>query len=263
MLREKVEHALAVVTCADANRRYLENQLGEVARGKVAVCYHGVDLQKFHPAAAAPPAKPARLVACGQLEAYKGFDFLLFACAALRERGVAFTCKIIGEGARRKRLEALRDSLGLGDVVELPGALTHDELIPEMARASVCVMPSIVLHGYGKRDVIPNVVVEAMAMGLPVVATSVGGIGEAIRDGFSGRVVPAGDPGALADAVAELLANPALRARYGRNALRHARRHFDRRANARRLVELLQLVEPHATVGRLPTVLPTVEEGVA
>jgi glycosyltransferase involved in cell wall biosynthesis len=263
MLAEKVSQACAVVTCADANRRYLERRLGAAARGKIAVCHHGVDLDRFRPRIHLTPARPARLIACGQLEAYKGFEFLLFACALLRHRGIPFSCRIIGEGPRRARLEWLRDRLGLREVVALPGAVTHDELVPEMARATICVMPSIVLSGYGKRDVIPNAVIEAMAMGLPVVAAAVGGIGEAIRDGVSGSIVPPGDAAALADALARLLADPALRARLARNALRHARRHFDRRANARRLVDLLRLAGSGAAVPRPTVAAAHVEGGVA
>jgi len=249
-----------VVTCAEANRRYLVDRLGDRVRDKIAVCYHGVDLTRFHPRAGARAARAPRLIACGQLEAYKGFEFLLSACALLRARNVDFACRIVGEGPQRKRLEALRDRLGLRDCVELPGALTHDELVPEMAGAALCVMPSIVLQGYGKRDVIPNVVVEAMALGLPIVATDVGGITEAVHDGVSGTIVPPGNPEALADALAALLRDPARRARLGQGALRHARRHFDRRANTARLAALLGFRPAEADVepgcARLERVAP-------
>jgi glycosyltransferase involved in cell wall biosynthesis len=253
LLPEKIGRACAVVTCAEANQRYLVDRLGETVREKVAVCYHGVDLTRFHPRAAARVSRTPRLIACGQLEAYKGFEFLLFACALLRARGVDFSCRIVGEGPQRKRLESLGERLHLRDCVQLPGVLTHDELIPEMAGAALLVMPSIVLQGYGKRDVIPNVIVEAMAVGLPVVATDVGGITEAVRDGVSGTIVPPGDPEALADALAALLRDPARRAHLGRGALRHARRHFDRCANTARLAALLGFgaAEPEVLPGTL------------
>jgi glycosyltransferase involved in cell wall biosynthesis len=253
LLPEKIARARAVVTCAEANQRYLVEQLGEAVRDKIAVCYHGVDLTRFHPRAAGRTTRPPHLIACGQLEAYKGFEFLLHACALLRARGIEFTCRIVGEGPQRKRLESLCEELALRDCVQLPGVLTHDELIPEMAGAAVLVMPSIVLQGYGKRDVIPNVIVEAMALGVPVVATDVGGITEAVREGVSGTIVPPGDATALADTLATLLRDPARRARLGRGALQHARRHFDRRANTARLATLLDFVPAtEAVSGELP-----------
>ena len=87
-------------------------------------------------------------------------------------------------------------------------------LTGEMETAAVFAVPSRV-SGRGDRDGIPNVVLEAMAAGLPVVATAVSGIPEAVRDGITGLLIPAHDPAALADALAALLTDPVRAARYG------------------------------------------------
>jgi len=250
LLREKLSRASKVVTCAEANRRYIAATLGESAAEKVSVCYHGVDLARFQPGPARLSSAPPLLIACGNLEAYKGFEYLIEACAALRRWGIPFRCKIVGEGPRRRALEKRRDALGLTEVVSLPGAVTHEELLPELARADICVMPSVVLRGFGKRDVIPNIAVEAIASGVPVVASSVGGMAEAIEHGVNGYLVPQGDPDALARAIASLLSNPRQRRQMGKAGRERALRFFDRRKNAARLAQILGLeVRPDRGAG--------------
>ncbi len=241
MLKEKITQARQVITCAQANRSFLEAYCGPAPAEKISVCYHGVDLSRFKPGPARIPGELPLLIACGNLEAYKGFEYLIRACRLLRHQGVSFRCRIIGEGPRRPALEQLRDSCGLADLIELPGAVTHEELLPELGRADVCVMPSVILEGYGKRDVIPNIVVEAIAMGVPVVASAVGGMAEAVEDGVNGRLVPQANSQALAEAISTLLANPRERRRMGKAGVEIARGKFDRRANVEALARILGL----------------------
>jgi len=239
LLREKVAAARYVVTCTDANRSHLRELAGSDHRDKVLLAYHGVNLTKFAPAHDVARAAPPGVLSVGRLVEKKGFPHLLRACRTLLDRGHAFRCVIIGEGPERRRLEDDVRALGLEDVVTLPGALTQEELVDEYRRATLLALPCRVLRN-GDRDGIPNVLVEAMATGLPVVSTAVSGIPELIESGENGLLVPEGDDTALATAIEPLLRDAALRARLARNARVTVEQRFDSGANARGLLELLR-----------------------
>ena len=136
----------------------------------------------------------------------------------------------------RAELERLRADLGLGDLVSFLGALPHDEVVRELADATVFALPSVVAAD-GDRDGIPNVIIEAMAMGLPVVSTDHSGIPEAVADGETGLLVPTEDAAALADAIGSLLHDRERAGWMGAAGRRRAEKLFDAGANAARLLE--------------------------
>jgi hypothetical protein len=170
----------------------------------------------------------------GRLVAKKGFHVLLDACARLAARGVAFGCDIIGEGAERATLEHRIEQLGLGGRIRLLGAMSPGDVLAHMRTATVLAVPSVVAED-GDRDGLPSVLLEAMALGLPCVATDVTGIPEAIADGETGWLVRQGDAGGLAAACERLLSDTALRARLATAAREHVERRFSNAANTRRL----------------------------
>ena len=237
LLRSKVNEADFVVTCANVNATYLENLAGSDRPHRVIVNYHGVSLDRFRPVERGAGGARAGhcLVTCGRLEPYKGHHILLQACALL---GPEVRCIVVGEGPQRQRLEQLAAQLGIAERVEFTGPLPQAELARRYAEADVFVLGSVVLERSGKRDVIPNVLAEAMAMRLPVVATSISGIGELVEDGDSGRLVPPNDPRALADVLRELLADEAQRRRLGEGGQRKVGREFDREVNIQELAGL-------------------------
>ena len=151
---------------------------------------------------------PYRLLAVGRFCRTKGFDVLIDACALLARRGFRFQLTLVGAGLPwptaviRRRIRAH----GLRARVFLPGFVSHDRMSELYAAADIFVMPSVV-HHTGDRDGIPNVIMEALSHGLPVVATRVSGIPEVIEDGVTGRLVPQRDPEALADAIEALAAD--------------------------------------------------------
>lgn len=261
LLREKIAAARYVVTCTEANRVYLREVIDADQRDKVLLAYHGVNLAKFAPAQDATSAALPIVLSVGRLVEKKGFPHLLRACRALLDRGYAFRCLIIGEGPERRRLEAHVRSLGLEGVVSLPGARTQEELIQEYRRATVLALPCRVLAN-GDRDGIPNVLVEAMALGLPVVSTAVSGIPELIESGENGLLVPEADDAALASAIELLLQDGALRARLARAARATVEQRFDSAATARPLAKLLRAgqVEPYAMEPQPASALRRAEE---
>jgi glycosyltransferase involved in cell wall biosynthesis len=192
------------------------------------VNYHGVDLKRFPPRAAAPVNEVPMILTCGRLEPYKGHHVLLEACAMLSR---PVRCVLVGEGPQRARLEQQAAALGIADRVELTGPLPQRELVKRYAQADLFVLASVIIERSGKRDVIPNVLAEAMAMAVPVVASDVSGVSELVTDGESGRLVPGNDTRALARVIDELLADPAQRQRLAAGGLAKVAAQFDRDRN--------------------------------
>ena len=243
--RAIASYADAIVACANVAREELVRNRGYPA-DKVHLIYHGVDADELRaavaqararlaPASAGPPA----IVAVGRLVPKKGFHTLIAACLLLAQRGVRFRCRIVGPAGDRRyaaRLAQLaREAEG---AVELVGPVPWGRMAEEYARAAVLAAPSEVAPD-GDRDGLPNVVLEAAACGLPIVATNVGGLPEFVREGDTGFLIPAGDPRALADALRRLLEDEALRRRLGEAAEARVRAEFLREAAAAKLAPLL------------------------
>jgi len=235
LLPDKLARAKFVATCTRYNERHLLAVAEDGQAPAVRCIYHGLDLHGYEPVRDGTGGVPS-LISVGQLTERKGLPFLLDACAILVERGIRFTCAIVGDGPDRAVLERRRDDLGLAEHVRFLGALPHDEVIARYAEAAVFVLPCVMAKD-GGRDGIPNVILEAMAMALPVVSTRHSGIPEAVQEGVTGLLVEPEDAPSLADAIATLLADPALRARLGAAGRERAADTFDVTVNVRRLFE--------------------------
>jgi glycosyltransferase involved in cell wall biosynthesis len=237
LLRERIGHAAFTVTCTECNRRYLADLVGPQAAQRVVCLYHGLDASDFDARKREPhETERPRLLAVAQLQERKGLEDLVRACRVLVDRGLQFTCEIVGEGPLRPRLAMLVANLGLADVVSLTGALPFPAVMARLNRADIFVLPCVVASD-GDRDGIPNVILEAMGVGLPVVTTPVSGIPEVVHDGETGLIVPARDPIALADAVARLMTDSELASRLGIAGRNHVREAFDVRHNVDLLIE--------------------------
>ncbi len=233
LLNEKIHAAEYMVTCTRYNRRFLLETYPDVDPGKILANYHGVDLEVFdepHDQAAEEPL----ILSVGRLCDTKGFPDLVEACRLLKERGLDFSCRIVGDGYMREEIEDLIREGGLEDRIEIMGLLSRAEVVEIYRRARLFALPCVVTPR-GDRDGLPNVVVEAMAMGLPVVATDVSALPEAVLDGETGRLTPPRDPKALADAIESLWQDASLRARMGEAGRRRVRRDFGLRDNIERL----------------------------
>lgn len=240
-LGRKIRDASAVVTVSDYNLDHLCRTFGTTAR-KVQRIYNGLDLACFpyHE----PDARPPRIVAVGRLVEKKGFDVLVDACARLRDRGVRFSCEIIGGGELDAELRAQINALGLAGLVEMTGPLPQAEVKRRLTGAAVLAAPCVVA-GDGNKDGLPTILIEAMALGTPCVSTSVTGIPELIAPGESGLLCEPGDSAMLARALELLLADRELRARLSRQARRLIEERFDIHRNAARVRQIFQT--PQAT----------------
>lgn len=232
-LAEKIERASFVITVSDFNRNYLEALVRSEGRsGQIIRLYNGMDLDQLRPFQG--PREPDLLVSVGRLVQKKGLDYLIEACRILKEKGRRFRCLIIGEGEERAALEGQVAQASLQEEVSLMGARPHPEVIRTIQRAAAFVLPCVVGED-GDRDGLPTVLLEAMALGTPVISTRIAGIPEMIAHGQTGLLVEERDPVALAQAVEELLASATLPGRLGESALEKVRREFDLAENVRRL----------------------------
>jgi glycosyltransferase involved in cell wall biosynthesis len=198
-----------------------------LAASKFTVIPNGVELQDT--LAARSPSEHLEIVCVAHFRPGKRHGDLIEALALLRERGAAARCVLIGEGVRRSRVEALVRERRLDGSVEFAGLRSPEQVRQALSLAGVFVLPSA-------SEGSPMSVLEAMAAGLPVVATDVPGTREVVVPGSTGILVPPEDPAALADALERLHGDPALRAGMGDAA----------RARAERRFSIAQAVERHA-----------------
>lgn len=232
-LAGRIEKAAFVITVSDFNKKYLEELLrSENRSGRIIRLYNGIDLDLFKPFRG--EKEPGLLVGIGRLVPKKGFSDLIEACKLLKERGRVFHCAVIGDGEEKTALEERIKKYALEKEVSLSGARSQSEVIRMVQRAAVFVLPCMVGED-GDRDGLPTVLLESMALGTPVVSTSVSGIPEIIRDRKSGLLVPEKNPKALAEAIEGLLDSSSLRAGLSRAALIKVRRNFNLAVNVSKL----------------------------
>lgn len=231
-LAERAHGAACVVAC---NTDVAQDILRSGA--PVHLLPHGVDLRRFRPQ---PPstAGPLRLLAVGRLVEKKGFHILLEAVARLKS---PFQLRVIGEGPERRRLMGIIAAHGLEARVTLEGAMTHAEL-PEAYRQSHLVVVPSIQDRTGDRDGLPNVVLEAMACGRPVLGSRISALGSAITHGETGWLVPPADPQALAVALEKFAPQPALREQLGRHGRERVERDYEVGRCAGRFHRLLSSV---------------------
>lgn len=204
---------------------------------KVKLLPHGVDLDRFRPAPLTL-CEPVRLLAVGRLVEKKGFHILI---EAVRRLSFPFHLRIIGEGPERARLAEAILEAGLSESVQLCGGMTHTDLPGQYAKADIILVPSI-QTGSGDRDGLPNVVLEAMASGRPIIGSDVGAIGSAVAQGETGMLLPPGDPSALAGALETLVRTPGLSIKFGQAARRRVERDFELGACTERFCRHLETV---------------------
>ena len=236
LLSCKMRAARFVATCTGANYQHL------VARHPqckvVHTVYHGLDTDYFSPQTDPTSPDLPTILSVGRFVEKKGFAYLVEACAKLKDMGVGFRCVIVGEKCDQSaRIAAMVAELGLGDSVSLRGPMTQQELRKIYRQATLFALPCLVTED-GDRDGIPNVLAEAMAMGVPVVSTPISGIPEMVRNGIEGLLVPQKDSQALANAIAKLINEPALRANLARAAREQICHCFDSRKTTQQLMDL-------------------------
>lgn len=236
LVSEKVEDASVVFACCDANRDSLVGLIG-ASGSKVVTNYLGVDTQRWSPQGGLE--REDGLILCvATLQEKKGQRFLVQACADLAPMHPSLRCIFVGEGPDRSTLEGLVKELGIEGRVTFAGNLGEARVRELMERAAIFCLPSVVTAA-GDSDGIPVALMEAMAMGLPCVSTSSGGIGELIEDQIDGLLVEQAEARDLVEVLDRLLRDAQWREALGQQARTKIERAFDLSKNAAELARRL------------------------
>jgi glycosyltransferase involved in cell wall biosynthesis len=230
-LRDKIALSKFVVTCTGYNQRYLQRLVPRGVKTPIHRVYHGIDLDLFAGGgqeAGRCPKPPFRILTVARITRKKGLSTVYRALKILKQRGIAFKHTLIGDGEDRNELLKLISSLGLYSEIQWLGTQPHHVVLEHYRLADLFVLGCEVAPN-GDRDGIPNVFMESMAMGVPVIGSRISAIPEIIRDGRTGLLVPPADAEALSDAMIRLLTDHQLRSRVIPEAREVIRKHFDNR----------------------------------
>jgi colanic acid/amylovoran biosynthesis glycosyltransferase len=230
-LREKVHRATFVAAVSEFTRSQLYRWCAPNDWPKIHVIRCGLDAMFLRRESVPLPEKP-RLVNIGRLCEQKGQLLLVQAAAQLRDQGIAFELAMVGDGPLRAEIEGLVNRLDLRDHVRVTGLVSNQRVRQELEAARALVLPSFA-------EGLPVVIMEALALGRPVISTYIAGIPELVIPGSNGWLVPAGSLGALVAAMAEALtAQPAELGQMGRAGAARVAREHDARTEAKKLADL-------------------------
>ena len=229
-LKEKGDLFLAI-------SRYNRRQLEEMGFDLTKIVDHpvGIDIEKFkYSASAAPrPGGEMRIISIARLVKEKGLEYAIKAIAILAAKnpGLKIKYEIIGEGSLRDRLQALAAEEGLAETITFAGGMDQDYISSRLAESDIFLLSSV-------EEALSVALMEALASGLPAVATKVGGVPEVVKDDESGYLVQPGDPEAMAEKLDILVKNPGMRREMGLAGRKSVEEKYDIRKLNERLVEL-------------------------
>lgn len=205
-------NAARVITISQKNRQAIKEFVPGLPEEKIQVIHCGVDLDYFtwQPAGFPFPPSPLQITSVGSLIEKKGHEYLIRACDILKREGFPFRCNIIGAGELEQELTALVRQLGLDGMVTLTGKRSQDQVKTRLSVSNVFIL-ACVRTSSSDQDGIPVAMMEAMAMGVPVISTPVSGIPELITHGVTGLLVNERDPEGIARSVTSLVQDTALR----------------------------------------------------
>lgn len=239
MLATKLQDSVFVSSISEFNRKYLVDMFGSWVQQKTQIVRCGIDPAYYGNEKSVNAGRTGRLeiISIGSLQPYKGHMYLVKACIELQKNGIPFRCRIVGGGYLRPMLErAIREN-HLDDLVELMGPRTQDEVSRLLRTANCYVQPSVITPS-GKMEGIPVALMEAMVSGIPVIATSISGIPELVRNGDTGWLVPPENVNALADALSQVYRDPAEAHKRARSGRRWVLDEFELFSNVKKLSSL-------------------------
>lgn len=232
------DEASLVVTVSDFTAGELRRQFPSAA-GRVHRVYNGLELEPIIAARAKADRSGAAggILSVGRLIEKKGFDDLITACGILRDRGVEFQCRIVGEGPLEVELKSQISNLKLQGHAHLLGPQGMEEIVRLLTEKTQVFALACVTERDGGKDNLPTVIMEAMAASLPCVSARVAGVPEMVIEGKTGWLCGERQPAAFADALQQALADQRLCDRYGAAGLEHAKASFAREVTGKQLLE--------------------------
>jgi glycosyltransferase involved in cell wall biosynthesis len=244
MLDKKVENSAFTVTISEFNKNVILDECGRQAHGKIEVVHCGVNPDEFKPDWQAKESRPFQIVCIASFEEVKGHIYLLQACQLLNKKGLDFECHLVGYGPLKKQIIGQVKQMGLDERIIIHPPKARPEIIQIYAQSHVKVLPSVPTK-QGKREGIPVVLMEAMAMGLPVVSSQLSGIPELVENGTAGILVGPRDAKAIAAALEQLYHDHELRLKMGKAGRERVIKDFNLPKNAKQLSKLfLSKFEP-------------------
>src|SRR3989344_1748865 len=207
-------------------------------KDKISVLRSGINCKRFiYSERVIPSTGFIRIAIVGRLVGKKGIEYAIRAFSILKKRGYKAELLIVGDGPLRMRLQELSKELNVDKSVVFFGAKNHDEVVEILNKAHLFVAPSVISKN-GNEEGIPNVLKEAMAVGLPVVSTYHAGIPELVQDGISGFLVSERDTQSLADKLGYLIDHPEIWIRIGRSGRRFIEKDYNIEKLNKELVDI-------------------------
>ena len=242
-LVRKIQASKWVATCHQEATDYLQKISG--CKDKIHLVHHGLDFKRFpihkpklNSRDGSSADKKVRLIALGRLVPKKGFDTLLRALALLPET-FHWHLTLGGGGDESHKLKSLARDLGLNLKIDFPGPLSAHEVRHLYEKGDIFILPSKIMES-GDRDGIPNVLLEAMSLGIPVIGTCVGGIPELITHKKNGILVESESPEKLLMGIEYLMVNPSVRYELAREAQTKLKESFDLKKGIEKLDDLFR-----------------------
>jgi glycosyltransferase involved in cell wall biosynthesis len=229
--------ASLIATVSDYTARNLRTRFPDAAP-RVQRVYNGLDLQPFTEARARANRVRAAggILSVGRLIEKKGYDDLIAACAILRDKGIKFHCRIVGEGPLEAELKSQISDLKLGEMVALTGPLPMNEITRLLAEETQVFALACKTERDGGKDNLPTVLMEAMAASLPCVSTKLAGVPEMVVDGVTGLLCEERRPADFARLLETLLSDSERCEQMGRAGLAHAKQHFAKEVTSKCLL---------------------------
>ncbi|NOU19612.1 MAG: glycosyltransferase family 4 protein [Bacteroidales bacterium] len=241
-IEQEVADASFVITCTEYNRAFLNKLTKSQYAAKLHTIYHGIDISRWKKSEIPNSGNKndnIEIVSVARLVEKKGLIHLLKATRLLTSNGTKIRCTIIGNGPLQKQLKRFITKNNLTHCVRLKGLISQKEVKQRIADSDIFVLPCIMAKN-GDRDGLPNVLLEAMAMGIPVISTNISAIPELIENEKTGLLIPEKDETALADAILRLNNDNQLYNRIAENGKRKVKDNFDIEISTNKLVAIFE-----------------------
>lgn len=235
LLKEKVQRSKAAITISEYNRKFMVAQGVDAEKVKIVRC--GIDTKKYEFIDDRKINEKPVIISLGRLVEKKGMDTLILSLQCLAKNQKIFVAEIAGDGSLIDELTSLVSQNNLNSKINFKGAIAHDDVFPWMRQADIFVL-ACKKDSNGDQDGIPVVLMEAMAVGIPVVSTEISGIPELIEDGVSGFLAKPNDPESLAEAINKVLNGSKSIGQITKAARQRIVNEFDQDKNIDRLLEI-------------------------
>lgn len=224
--------ASRVITISQYNKEVLKQKIR--LRHEILAIHSAIDPQEFAPYEA---VETPRIITIARFVEKKGIEYLLDAYRILTLKQVDYNAVIIGEGKLETRYRELIKNYNIKDKVTIKPSMPQDKIIEELKLSMMFVLPCVIAQD-GDRDILPNVLKEAMAMETPVITSDISGIGELIEHNKTGIIVPQKDSQSIVDSIINLLTNKELRKKIGRNARKKIIKDFNIENETKKLYDI-------------------------